>query len=680
MKLLSVWIAVGALLVAQSPQAPPSKPPAEPVHIALRLRAPAVAGMPVWLYADGLGGDLTVRYPYYDYPEMIGSNQLELQRGGVPVAPRAPRGLRMYEGPAGRVLGSVAPPTAPQGRLPLHVLYELTPGHYRVRWSVVALDFRAAPPAAGTKPTEPTLAESDWFDFDVAPPNPAQRGAWLTGILSAPPTDPGLIVGDYLPSLFAALDDPRAQRAVLDQTYSGNTLVAAIAASLREYLPAAVQIELTLAGLRERGPTPDLGREMSVDANLYEDHAGEIVTSALPYLSRPNDAQVEGALDVLRFARFFPRPPSAAVIAKVDRAVEAVAPGIIARNGAAAHELALYLAADPDGSADELLLSILAQAPAAAEQAAIVLANRGDASDLPALQAWLLAPSPDRSAESGRASVVDSVARGYGGAALPVLRRLLRESAAVPVRSAAAEELFPHGDAAAIQYCLDVAHDASNPRQANTWSGMKLWMIDRGWLPPQSSDKAAISFLRQAVENPPVPPAPPTVDPVEARILRLRSADPVERRAAAAGLVALPNPAQYANFGAWLMNDIIRPFPLGPDAPALDSPAWWDGILLMGRLRLPALTEMVVYLPNDAVVAALVELGMPAIPSLREVLAIGGPPRRRAAANALGQIGGDDARGALQAALKTEPDTATRQALRAALDHLGKRQPPLPFQ
>lgn len=352
--------------------------PAEPVKITLRLAGPAIAGMPIWLYADGLGGDLAVRYPYYTYPFMIGSNHIELRRDGALVTERPLRGGGGFEMFGGRVLGSVAPPTAPQGRLPLHVLYDLAPGQYEVRWSVGGPD--VLPGLRSAPPPQRTWAKSDWFKFSVAAPEPAKRAAWLQSLLASPPTDNGIMVGDYLPSLFAAIDDTRVQRAVMNAMYSPDKLVAAYARGMRAYIAARAQVELTIAMLRERGPS---AVQDSLDPNLFLDHRTEIARAVLPYVSAPNDDQVAGALYFLSGIGNSLQPRDAATIAAVQRAVDAAAPGIIFRGGESATALANYLWQTPGDTARDLLWRIVDRGAGGTGQGLIAIARSQRASPRP---------------------------------------------------------------------------------------------------------------------------------------------------------------------------------------------------------------------------------------------------------------------------------------------------------
>ncbi len=81
-------------------------------------------------------------------------------------------------------------------------------------------------------------------------------------------------------------------------------------------------------------------------------------------------------------------------------------------------------------------------------------------------------------------------------------------------------------------------------------------------------------------------------------------------------------------------------------------------------------------LERDGAAAALIEAGEPGMPAVIDVLNVGGPARRRIAAQILGAIGGDTARTALHSALTRESDPDVKSAIEKALGRLGQRPPP----
>jgi hypothetical protein len=72
----------------------------------------------------------------------------------------------------------------------------------------------------------------------------------------------------------------------------------------------------------------------------------------------------------------------------------------------------------------------------------------------------------------------------------------------------------------------------------------------------------------------------------------------------------------------------------------VDKDAWRDAALILGRLHHASTAWVTLYLERSGAPEALVDLGEPAVLAVTDVLKIGGPDRRRLAADVLGAIGG----------------------------------------
>jgi HEAT repeat protein len=103
---------------------------------------------------------------------------------------------------------------------------------------------------------------------------------------------------------------------------------------------------------------------------------------------------------------------------------------------------------------------------------------------------------------------------------------------------------------------------------------------------------------------------------------------------------------------------------------------WRDAALILGRLESPLASTLTVYLERAGAADALIEAGDVVVPPVNDVLRVGGPTRRRLAAQVLGAIGVPAARDALERALKTESDPSVKGAIGDALAHSGRRPPP----
>jgi hypothetical protein len=380
--------------------------------IAIGVDAPARVGVPIWVHAD-LQGDLIVRYPFAEDPRYFGSNHLELKREGQSLIaqPGFSRG-----GPMGRVVGSMAPPTSPQNRLPLHLGFVIDrPGRYSVRWSVLGNRLDPGPPPSIH---QELVAQSEWLDFDVGPQPPAAREIWLAQLLRAPPTDAGAFVGDYLPSLLAAAPDPRVARALIEATYSSVDLITSCALAGLRLFPAELMVPLTMRTLQERGPSSSLAYFVSWNASWFQDRRDDIIRMSLSSLKSNDDAILVGTLELLGFARQFDWS-SDAPLREADRGVKGAAPRLMARSDRVAHQLAATLGGTRDPQVRELLNQIAALHPGAREQALIALSwigepapkvhERADSSLSQALTKLESASSADR--KSGAQALMDVARR-----------------------------------------------------------------------------------------------------------------------------------------------------------------------------------------------------------------------------------------------------------------------------
>jgi hypothetical protein len=355
-----------ALTLLRPSAAPVAAQSAAVQPISVRVDAPARVGFPIWVHAD-LQRDLTVRYPFAEDPRYFGSNQLELKREGQSLVaqPGFSRGGLM-----GRVVGSIAPPTSPQNRLPLHLGFVIDrPGRYSVRWSVMGNRLDPGPP---TSLHQELLAQSEWLDFDVGAPPSTARETWLAQILRAAPTEPGAFVGDYLPSLLAAAPDQRVARALIDATYSSGDLITSCALAGLRLFPAELMVPLTMRTLRERGPSSSLAYFVSWNASWFQDRRDDIIRTSVSSLKSNDDGILVGSLALLGFARQFDWS-SDAPLREADRAVKGAAPRLMTRSDRVAHQLAVTLGGTRDPDVSELLNQIAAKHPAAREQALIAL-------------------------------------------------------------------------------------------------------------------------------------------------------------------------------------------------------------------------------------------------------------------------------------------------------------------
>jgi hypothetical protein len=458
----------------------------------IRVTDPALAGLPIWIYAE-LSFPLEIRYPYGEDPEDFGPNRLEVKRENhllaqVPFKPWVVGG--------GLVDGSIAPPTSPKNRLPLHLQYVLDkPGIYSVRWTVVRHGFQDG------HMTETVAAQSDWLDFEVRQATREQRKEWFEKLRSRVPSDAGEFVGDFLPSMLANAPDPRELRVVLEQMYSTETLIPGCAlASLRLFPEDDIRSQV-LHMLHVRGPNDGLAYVISWHASWFQDRKDDVVRTVLPYLHSQEDRQASATLKMLGFLVHlgnFHWPPDSQIPAQSDQAVLAAAPELIARSPEVSQSLAEYLGSIKSHAARQLLWQVAERPEPAHEQALIALAWIGDPQDLPRLSELLVKPGDADKYGRDLASMPNQLVRAYGDSAVPYLERAVSESPYAFVRTQSAEELALRGSPVAFRFFLDTVENGRFYKQELV-----------GWLkthfsnemPASADDATVIAFLKARLQQ-----------------------------------------------------------------------------------------------------------------------------------------------------------------------------------
>ncbi|HOS42661.1 MAG TPA: DUF881 domain-containing protein, partial [Armatimonadota bacterium] len=206
--------AVTAPALVGSPWSLTPEDPAYP-KATITVKGDAYAAMPIWASIGFPPGfdlyRLNLRYPFAYEPWFTWGYDCEVTRDGQPLPRRTPNTITHGMIINGLGWGSAAPSTSPTGRLPLHLFYRFDrPGTYRIRF--VLHDEHWIGPGIISKRADGTVVESkvllvsEWQDLVVKPYTAAQRQAWQQQQVANPPTDTGLLVGDYLPSLLASPD------------------------------------------------------------------------------------------------------------------------------------------------------------------------------------------------------------------------------------------------------------------------------------------------------------------------------------------------------------------------------------------------------------------------------------------------------------------------------------------
>jgi hypothetical protein len=460
----------------------------------LQITEPAYAGLPVWIQAD-LPRNLTAHYPYHEDPGLFGPNKIELKRDGKVL----PAAIFLTVPSFGGILdGWIAPPGSPTNRLPLHLTYSLdTPGTYSVRWTVVRHEFSPTT----RQFSEIMLAQSKWLTFELKASTPKQREAWLRQELQSIPSDPGLVAGDFLPSLISQAPDPRVLRAVIDQLYSTTEAVNAYALGCVYRFPDRDIHSQTLETIRHRGANERLAYFISWRGDLFKDDSGEIVRAVLPFLRSRDDAQVVGALRTLGFTAHFGDSLLHPDLRKIaDDAVIAVSPDLLTRGQKVTWPLASFLGEAKTPASRELPLQMVREPGPDNGQAFIALTWIANPDDLPQLGELLVKPGSNDATGRDRANLVYNLMRGYGNRAIPFLEKAVTDSPYAFVRLQSAEQLVTRGSPIAFRFFLDTVNQNTFYKAEAIRSLKDQFPKD---LSPASDDAAIVAFLKARLAQSP---------------------------------------------------------------------------------------------------------------------------------------------------------------------------------
>lgn len=465
--------------------------------LAITVDQPAYAGEPIWVHAPA--GRYFIRYPFYSYIGFIGCNRVELRYEGEAMKPWAmPSDMISYEG---ILCGSAAPRGSPPDRLPLHVLFPiLKPGHYAVRWVIEEPDFENAKKGIYLRDS----ADSGWIPFTVLEPTPEERENWLNGLLAKPPTDPGLLAGDYIPSLVSAAPDERAMQVIAGQLYSSNSMVTAIATSALRFFPEASVRDVIFHLIEKNGPSEALANILGMDSFGVASDSRRTLAAHIcfGYLGSQDPEQQAAAIKALQVIAYFPGerlPAEPSLVAETDQKVLEAAPGIITANkDSPMGHLVVYLGLMRSDRAHQLLERIAFSTNPAAEQARIALLWHPEPGDLSKVGAAMFEAGKT---DDGRevSQIPYSLVRVYGDEAIPIVRRAMNDSPYIFVRTSAAEELVRKNDPAAFGFFLDAI---VNNRWAenSAYRGELIRFLKDAFpadLPPTANRDVVVRFLRK---------------------------------------------------------------------------------------------------------------------------------------------------------------------------------------
>ena len=520
---LAIVLAATAIIgIAQVPHAPTQSDVLKSFDVV--VDQPAYAGEPIWIHAPA--GKYFIRYPFSPHiggPGDLadfGCNRVELRYEDQPVKPWQLPGEPI--GGAGILCGSSAPAHSPQDRLPLHVLFPiLKPGRYSVRWVIQQPNFQRLPNQGVLQ----DCADSGWKSFTVSQPNPSELQNWLSRLLADPPTDSGLIVGDYIPALVAAAPENRALQAMADQLYSSNEFASALATSALRFFPESRVREAIFQQFKQRGPSTAIGSIIALNkfGVNSDERRMDLLRESYPYLTSHNGAQQAAAVTTIHFIAHFPDnrfPTDSSIVTEADQKILDAAPEIIAANHQEALlPLAVYLGLLSSDRAHELLERFAYSDGQAAEQAQAALLWHPKPGDLAKLAAAMFETGKSDQFGTTISRLPAGLIRVYGDNAIPVVKKAMNDSPYLFVRRSAATELLRRNDPDAFRFFLkEVVNRPWSQRNTGEDVGLIQFLKDTfpADLPRTANRAAVVQFLRarsQVKGSPLTPRAAPSADP-----------------------------------------------------------------------------------------------------------------------------------------------------------------------
>ncbi len=458
----------------------------EPVR--LSFPQPAFTNMPIWVEAQAPPGiPVWVSYPFGTGPGNIGCNELQLRRQGRLLEPLP--ASRVRNGTfAGLICGSIALNDRHDNRLPLHLIYRIDePGDYEVR---LLMSNRYA--VEGRLGAESSLASSEWTPLHVAASMTSQQQEWLAEFTTDPPTDPGDLLGDYLPSIVGVTDQPSLE-ALLIQLYHPHRTVRRYAELALSYWPLEDSLPAAQRTLDERGPSQALVRWL---LERRDDDPGPIIEASLPYLLSNDPVLLHGAVTAVEFFRA-PREFSGssqlkaaateAMIAAANH-VEAVA------DGQAQIDYAQMLGVLQDERAIPILWR-WADEGIAVDSSLRSIALFARPQDLPRLASLLTVKGATRTYYRRIANLPQELYKAYGADSVGFLEYTLRESDNLNLRRDAALALIEADRPAG--WVFTVAEIEGN----SVWKGTFLTQINAIYRPPNANEASILEFAKQRVNR-----------------------------------------------------------------------------------------------------------------------------------------------------------------------------------
>jgi hypothetical protein len=449
----------------------------------LSFDEPVYAGLPVWVHVKlppGKPYDLiqsNIRYPFTGGPACFGDAfSFEVMREGK-MLPKPDATCGPWNG---LFMGSSAPATSPTGRFPLHLQYHFDqPGNYQVRFLVADAFGEQKPP----------MVVSDWTPLLVRPSTVEQRRQWVEMMKTNAPHDPGLLVGDYLPSLLASPTDDILPIFLQHAHDSDLHVPSYVVESLSYFTPEAQRHVIPL--LLKEGLNVELVYYLQSARVTFQPVAADLVDIILPGLKSDSGQDLGLALRALEFLRAYSWADHPKIPAKIDAAIQEAIPHILSFHTAEPLKPFVEAIALVKSDQHRDWLWQLSTNQSVRGEALNYIAMQGDRRDLNRLGEILLEP------KGQDVNLPYQLRRAYGADSIPLLMRAMRESKNEQIRFDCAEELAFANQPEAFAY-LGKAMRSDNQSRQNIIQLLQ----DHFKLPNGSSDADILKYLDERAGNP----------------------------------------------------------------------------------------------------------------------------------------------------------------------------------
>ena len=395
----------------------------------VELDGPAHVGGPIWLRVHSPVG-YEVRYPGKIEPTNFDCEQVEVRYYGTLLPPTKLRPNGLDGSGSGSLcsgnwnMGGNAAPRI--GRLPLHLAFHFEqPGAYEVRYA------RLTKPPRRYKDAK-TLFQTEWTPIEILPAETSRP--------AKPPSDPQLLLTDYLPNIFGVPDE-RHLALIEPYLYHSEGVIRRYAAGGLLYWPENRIKRFAVDVMRRRGPNELFLGQMGQSARALD--------ALVPYLRSNNTVVLSGAIQGV--AQMLPATTPAELRQRAADAFLAASDHVLQIGDGDAVSRYISKLTMLDGNKARPLLWSFVDRGLQTGGALETITRFKNPEDLPRIQAFLQSPTAD--APGNDCGFVMLYLRElYGEAAIPVLEAVLQKSTLETMQRRSAEQLALAGRKSGFAY------------------------------------------------------------------------------------------------------------------------------------------------------------------------------------------------------------------------------------